>query len=362
MPRVAAAALSVFVIGTGCGNSSPTPAVATDPLADPTPIVSISCDPVTFDEKALLGDEFDGDSYPDGYTSAVTQEFLDGLAGVYDHPEAANVCRLFTDEGWHAALAADWRLRDAAQGELRFDLDHVVRLVYESEYDHASRPPRFEVDAIYDIAPGARTHRADTNAVVGTSIDAERLGFHLSFAFDGRLWRVEDVGPVSPDNATWLVLRTKPSGVAGPCSGFVRDAPQSAFDDDANRRWCDGDGRGVLLQFGEQYTLLTRYPCDTGHAAILGIGDPIGRPVDPLVRREFVRDPLGEFLQQGWVDAPFDGAATLPADAVYTGWTNGNVELWIAPGERNSAIYVRRGDLVERWPRAVDPWGVIDCN
>ena len=49
-------------------------------------------------------------------------------------------------------------------------------------------------------------------------------------------------------------------------------------------------------------------------------------------------------------------------DAVYTGWTNGNVELLIAPGDREAAIYLRRGDLVERWPRAVDPWGVIDCN
>ena len=60
--------------------------------------------------------------------------------------------------------------------------------------------------------------------------------------------------------------------------------------------------------------------------------------------------------------APFEANATLPDDAAYTGWTNGNIGLCISAGEFAQALYVKRGDVIERWPRAAEEWGVIDCN
>ena len=80
------------------------------------------------------------------------------------------------------------------------------------------------------------------------------------------------------------------------------------------------------------------------------------------MRWEYVRDPSREFLAQGWIREGFDADAELPADAAYTGWTNGNIEIWISPAELDRAIFIRRGRTIERWPRAAERWGVIDCN
>ena len=96
--------------------------------------------------------------------------------------------------------------------------------------------------------------------------------------------------------------------------------------------------------------------------AILTIGRPVGAPLDPLVRWEYMRDPAGEAEEYDWLTAPYDGRSALPEDAVDTGWTNGNVDLWTAASEKDAAIYLRRGSIVERWPRAAELWGVTDCN
>ncbi|MFL5778849.1 MAG: hypothetical protein ACJ761_07900, partial [Chloroflexota bacterium] len=102
-------------------------------------------------------------------------------------------------------------------------------------------------------------------------------------------------------------------------------------------------------------------PCGA-HATILTIGRPLGARLDPLVRWEYVRDPDGEFARNGWLAAPYDDSVKLPADAVDSGWTNGNVDLWIGPAELDRGIYLVRGKTVERWARAAESWGVIDCN
>jgi len=106
----------------------------------------------------------------------------------------------------------------------------------------------------------------------------------------------------------------------------------------------------------------TRYPCNQGRAAILHVGQPLGTVRDRLLRWEYVRDPADAFLELGWVAERYDGNASLPRDAADTGWTNGNVDLWIRPSELDRAVYLVRGRHVERWPRANEWWGVIDCN
>ncbi|MDQ6796271.1 MAG: hypothetical protein M3067_15920 [Chloroflexota bacterium] len=142
---------------------------------------------------------------------------------------------------------------------------------------------------------------------------------------------------------------------------FVRDPADAPFDASALRGWCDADGRGRAI-VGYKLALFTRYPCGAGHAAILAFGQPLGAPIDGQNRHDYVQDPRNEFLGENWIAEPYQGHATLPTDAAYTGWTNGNIDLWISPSDVDRAIYVVRGKVVERWPRAVPGWGVIDCN
>ncbi|OGN87736.1 MAG: hypothetical protein A2X23_07850 [Chloroflexi bacterium GWC2_73_18] len=164
---------------------------------------------------------------------------------------------------------------------------------------------------------------------------------------------------MSADYRRWLTLPTSVAA-ARPCDGLQSEAG-SLFDEDVTGAWCDADGRGRAIA-SQELVLLTRYPCDEGHAAVLTIGRPLGMPIDPLLRWEYVRDPQGEFLAHGWIAEPWRGETTAPSDLLYTGWTNGNVELWISPSELDAAVYLRLGGARERWPRAVDPWGVIDCD
>jgi hypothetical protein len=271
------------------------------------------------------------------------------------------VCGFFTDRGWTSALASDWRLRDVAQEELVIEQHHLLRLAYEGTYDLRKRPPVVPIDVIFDVPAGAIVKDARSGDIVRVSTSPERLGFHIDFLFDGHRWRADRVGPVTPDNQAWAALPT-PLPPAPRCVGFVRDQGARPFDERAGRTWCDGDGRGGVLRAGLEFTMHTRYPCDVGHATILAIGRPLGAQIDPLVRWEYVRDPADDFLRWGWLRARYDGDATLPSEAVYSGWTNGNIELWINPSEWDAAVYLVRGRVVERWPRAVDQWGVTDCN
>ena len=101
----------------------------------------------------------------------------------------------------------------------------------------------------------------------------------------GDLAGVDDVGEVSPDAAAWARLPEPPApGV--PCDEFVADDPgPRPFDDDADRVWCDGDGRGRKVTRDVQLELITRYPCDRGHAAILFLGRPLGARLRPRPQR-----------------------------------------------------------------------------
>jgi hypothetical protein len=316
---------------------------------------------VLADPARPLPPEFADEFLPEAYTRNVVATFLDVLAKMYEEPDGLDRCTWFTDAGWEAALQHDWRLRNAIAGETALRQEHVLRVAFESVNEPRGRPPRLEFDPIYDIPAGATTVDIRTGRVRTTSTGIERTGMHVGFVFDGRRWLVDGMGPLSTDYAPWLILPTPPPA-GPPCRDFQVDQGPRPFDENAGRPWCDGDGRGRLVAIPIQLTMLTKYPCERGRASVLTIGRPIGAAIDPLLRWEYVRDPLGEFLRNQWIREPYDGEASLPPSAAYTGWTNGNTELWIDPAELDSAIYVVRGDDVERWPRAVEGWGVIDCN
>ncbi len=47
----------------------------------------------------------------------------------------------------------------------------------------------------------------------------------------------------------------------------------------------------------------------------------------------------------------FEADASLPADAVRTGYSDGDRQLWFAPSEAALAAYIVDGENIERWPR-----------
>jgi hypothetical protein len=365
------ASVAVFALAGGCGDLA-TPArsapAADAPVITPRdPVVSIPAEPgcpeVAFDPTASLGPEFQADVFAHDESEAITRAFLHALAAQYAGGSSRDACESFTATGLQSAIAADARLREVRQGELLIQGDLVLRIAFEGTYDLRRRPPVLPIDAIFDIAAGAVEVDQPTGTRTTTTSD-ERAALHIDFMFDGHRWRADRVGSVSPEYEEFAQLPS-PLPPAPRCTGFARDPANPSFDEDAGssgRVWCDADGRGRIVRQPDQLVLFTRYPCDAGHASVLTIGHPLGAGIDRLARYEYVRDPAGEFIAQGWVTAAYVPRAALPDDATYTGWTNGNIELWVSPSELDRAIYVRRGKSVERWPRAAKEWGVVDCN
>jgi len=367
---IAASFAFVAASVAGCGDSvTPSPSAAPSSAPTVVPVGDASAQPpggcpgFSLDPDASLGPEFETDTFMNEESEVITSEFVAALGALYAGGEISDACRWFTDAGLRSAIAADARLREVTQGELIIQGDLLLRIAFEGTYDLRTRPPGLPIDAVFDIAAGAKLTDPPTGSTTTTTTD-ERIALHIDFMFDGHRWRADNVGRLSVDDAAWSVLPTPlPPGL--PCQGFKRDSANAEFDDAAGsggRVWCDADGRGRTIRQPDQLVIFTRYPCGDGHAAVLTVGRPLGMPFDGLLRYEYVRDPAGEFNAQGWVTSLYMGDAPVPDDAAYTGWTNGNIEIWINPSELEKAIFIKRGDTFERWPRAVKQWGVTDCN
>lgn len=360
----------VATLFAGCGDAttSPTSPPSSAPTVVPSSAVASAqpengCPAFSFDPGASLGPEFQTDIFANDESAAITGRFVSALAALYAGGSISDSCEWFTASGLQSAITADARLREVTQGELRIQGDLVLRVAFENTYDLRNRPPVLPIDAVFDIASGATIVDPPTGTSTTTTSD-QRVSLHIDFMFDGHQWRADRVGPISADYADWAHLPT-PLPLGAPCTGFNRDPAKAPFDDasgSGKRVWCDADGEGRIIREPDQLVLFTRYPCGSGHAAVLAIGRPLGSPIDRLVRYEYVRDPVGEFLAQGWVTSPYVGDASRPDDAASTGWTNGNIEIWISPIELDQAIYIKRGSTFERWPRAAKQWGVTDCN
>jgi hypothetical protein len=99
--------------------------------------------------------------------------------------------------------------------------------------------------------------------------------------------------------------------------------------------------------------------CGWDDAVFLTFHRQIGAPVRMLTDAlQYIRDPRERFETLG----PFEPSVARPADAVFTGYLYGPIELWLSPSVGADAVFVRRadigpGDVWERWPRAPDPPG-----
>jgi hypothetical protein len=363
----------------------PTASIAPEPSAtpEPTPSPSPTPSPVSlgrfpacpdrpFDTSAILGPAFSREAFEGDESDVIARTFVTQLAGIYAWTPGADPCAAFTVRGLASAVAVDANLRAVAEGSARIESELVYRLRSEGVYDLRLRPPSVPLNLAFDLPEGSRT-TDPTSGSVEVSAFPQRVGLHVVFVFDGHRWRADEVGPITDSSdLVWATIPATPSP-GPPCTGFRRDPAGATFDqrsglslmEGAERRiWCDEDGRGRRIHVPEQLVFFTRFPCDRGSIAVLTLGRPIGAALDPLVRWEYMRDPKGEARAMGWLrgNGRYDGDARLPRDARSTGWTNGNITIWTAPSEHDAAIYVKRGSVVERWPRAADSWGVTDCN
>lgn len=322
----------------------------------PGPSSAFTCPPVTgtsatdFQSDIFLGDESQG----------IASDWIAGLARLYASDPATDPCDFFAGDALARAIELDDRLRGALDGTSRTDAQLIPRVAFEGAYDLRVAPPSVPLTVVWDVPAGSATTDLLTGDIVRLHAP-ERHGLLLTFVLDGDRWRVTDVRPPSGDDARWAVAPTPlPSPPA--CTGLRPDTPRSVFDEDAGRPWCNLRD-GTLVRRPDQLSMLTRYPCEHGRVAVLIIGDPLGAALDALNRHEYLRDPGGTARSQGWIDRPWRAHDEPPADARATGWSNGNIELWISPSSVEDFVWVKRGDVLERWPRAdPDGWGVMDCN
>lgn len=116
--------------------------------------------------------------------------------------------------------------------------------------------------------------------------------------------------------------------------------------------WTDRDGCTVRID------VLAERPgaehCGFERARVIVVGSPIGEVyTSPADAVEYVRDPDRVFGEPALAEG-FEADATVPADAVDVGFRRDATELWAVP-EDPTAIYLRTGDVSERWPRGDSP-------
>jgi len=95
---------------------------------------------------------------------------------------------------------------------------------------------------------------------------------------------------------------------------------------------------------------LSSLTCFDPQIALLTMGWPLGRPVTSEADgRQYIRDPQNAHRDVSLV--PFEADAMLPVDAIATGYRYKDMELFTSAATAATRIYVRRGTVVEQWPR-----------
>ena len=342
--------------GTRGGRSPEDP----PPHTPPTPTRTPSATPVR-DLPPELGAEY----LPYEFIVSFSRGFVADLFSYYDRQRPA-LDTLFTERGLEEALVRDWRLREVEQGELRFSAEAELASFNEIAEDLKGDPPTFGIELLVDVAAGERIYLGRGGGLLEHVSSRQRraMAFTMAYDWDLRRWRADGAGaPEVLDTA----LPTQPP-IGPPCPWRANGKTVEQPFDDRPGIWCDGDGRGQRLR-KEVVSMSTRYPCERERVAVLHFGWPLGTPQDRAAYLnegylEYGRDPEGYALESGWLmeGERFRADVELPEDAVYSGFTNRNIELWISPDELDRAVYVRSGGRFERWPHMGERWGVVDCN
>lgn len=125
--------------------------------------------------------------------------------------------------------------------------------------------------------------------------------------------------------------------------------------------WTDEQGNRLADGLGEPNAPLVintvRGPdhCGWESAVIMHLGVPLGQEAyDFANSRQYVRDPKQVLPSEG-TQGPFVAAVhDLPDDARFSGFRNGEIELWVAPSTFEEVVYVGRNGRFEAWPREAE--------
>lgn len=115
------------------------------------------------------------------------------------------------------------------------------------------------------------------------------------------------------------------------------------------------DGRPVSLDVMSSAT----DPCGHDGVRILHLAAPLhwAEEGEPRAAR-YIRDPDGVLTEpEPEPGSAFNPDATLPADAVPTGYEHDGTTLWLADSDRAAFVYLVTGDRVEAWPRFISHFG-----
>lgn len=130
--------------------------------------------------------------------------------------------------------------------------------------------------------------------------------------------------------------------------------------DDYTGQWVDGEGSPASRGESRDFTYEVRASvgpehCDWDSVVFLRVGWPLGTTQGiglPDSARKYIRDPdnVVRFRDGLQLDA------ALPEGSTSTGYSTGDVELWLGPEGGDEYVYlVEDPDDVERWPRALEP-------
>lgn len=223
----------------------------------------------------------------------------------------------------------------------------------------------------------AAAHVADTGESDSSSPASEVarvITTHVEDTKNGRIHSAACTGTVDgvarcavryyyEDTRCWVTYRVRESGqglaVDGSDDGHCVSGGENPWNDRpgqarAERPWLDGRGNTVSEHVVSTYWGADH--CGWDFALFLHIGWPLGTNWTIGEGFQYVRDPKG--LDGIDSVAPLDLDATLPAAATYTGYHQHKKQLWVSDGEVEKAVYIVRGDKVERWPRTTE---IIAC-
>lgn len=110
-------------------------------------------------------------------------------------------------------------------------------------------------------------------------------------------------------------------------------------------------GTGVDTTHGMN-TIAGPAHCDWQTATFMHLPWPLGtNATDASDLRQYIRDPRRVMPPRN-LHGALDLHATLPADAVATGYRYQAIEIYVSPSDQDDAVYVVGPGAVERWQRS----------
>lgn len=137
------------------------------------------------------------------------------------------------------------------------------------------------------------------------------------------------------------------------CGGAAVGSPTDVAHEPDTRRFADyrpwSTDDGCLVRIDVLAERSGPDHCGFEDADVIITGTPLGELyTSPDDTQTYIRDPGGVFGRPE-VAAAFEPSATLPDDAVDSGYRRDDVELWTVPDDPSS-IYIVTPDATERWP------------